>query len=244
MVVATAARRGRSLRRAVLSLALLVPSASVLAGEQSVHCNDLPESERALCWLVLSCSAIDDESRRLECFQAAAEQRAAGAVPAAPVDAEPADAEPAAPADATSTARAVEDAPVRRKDAAEPRAERSAVRRETVQQVVLDVPDRFSAQVTSVRKLLHNRQLIALDGQLLFETDRAGQSHIAVGDRVQVTRASALFGRRYRISGPARGAVNATRLRCERLELGSDTRRKCAVLDRRSGQQAAAPSGG
>ena len=241
MVVATAARRGRSLRRAVLSLALLVPSASVLAGEQSVHCNDLPESERALCWLVLSCSAIDDESRRLECFQAAAEQRAAGAVP---VDAEPADAEPAAPADTEFTARAVEDAPVRRKDAAEPRAERSAVQRETVQQVVLDVPDRFSAQVTSVRELLHNRQLIVLDGQLLFETDRAGQSHIAVGDRVQVTRASALFGRRYRISGPARGAVNATRLRCERLELGSDTRRKCAVLDRRSGQQAAAPSGG
>ena len=241
MVVATAARRGRSLRRAVLSLALLVPSASVLAGEQSVHCNDLPESERALCWLVLSCSAIDDESRRLECFQAAAEQRAAGAVP---VDAEPADAEPAAPADAASTTRVVEDAPVRRKDTAEPRAARSAVQRETVQQVVLDVPDRFSAQVTSVRKLLHNRQLIALDGQLLFETDRAGQSHIAVGDRVQVTRASALFGRRYRISGPARGAVNGTRLRCERLELGSDTRRKCAVLDRQSGQQAAAPSGG
>ena len=138
------------------------------------------------------------------------------------------------------------DAPVRRKDAAEPRggAIGGAAPRPSSKSVSR-CPGSFlgagdeRAQATAQPPAHRPGRPIALSRRI-----EAGQSHIAVGDRVQVTRASALFGRRYRIPALARGAVNATRLRCERLELGSDTRRKCAVLDRRSGQQAAAPSGG
>ncbi len=93
-----------------------------------------------------------------------------------------------------------------------------------------ELPDRFDAKVTMVRPLIHNRQLIALDNGLLFETDRARQSHIEAGDQVRVKRASSRFGRRYQIAGPVRGAVSAIRLRCEHAEASKDTRRKCALL--------------
>ena len=111
----------------------------------------------------------------------------------------------------------------------------NTVTRETVPRTVLDIPDRFVAQVRSVHTLVRNRQLLVLEGDLLFETDRAAQSRIDVGDEVQVVRASSLFGRRYRISGPSGGSTSATRMRCELLELGTDTRRKCALIERSDG---------
>ena len=101
--------------------------------------------------------------------------------------------------------------------------------------MVLDIPDRFVAEVRSVHALVRNRQLLILEGDLLFETDRAAQSRIDVGDEVQVVRASSLFGRRYRISGPSGASTSATRMRCELLELGADTRRKCALIERSDG---------
>lgn len=93
--------------------------------------------------------------------------------------------------------------------------------------------DRFDAEVTMVRRLIHNRQLIALDNGMLFESDRARQSHIEAGDQVRVKRASSRFGRRYQIAGPVRGAVSAIRLRCDSTEASKDTRRKCALLHER-----------
>lgn len=180
--------------------------------------------------MVLSCSAIDDAERREQCFRAAAETAeataAAGDVDA---DAPPAEQEriPAPVIDEPEAAPKVPTAPA--KPAAAPAP--SVVRREVVEQQVLDIPERFVAEVAAVRSLVRNRQLLVLEGNLLFETDRAEQSRIEVGDEVRVTRASSLFGRRYRITGPARAAVTATRLRCERIELGTDTRRKCALLD-------------
>lgn len=111
----------------------------------------------------------------------------------------------------------------------------NTVTRETVPRTVLDIPDRFVAEVRSVHALVRNRQLLVLEGDLLFETDRAAQSRIDVGDEVQVVRASSLFGRRYRISGPSGGSTSATRMRCELLELGTDTRRKCALIERGDG---------
>lgn len=111
----------------------------------------------------------------------------------------------------------------------------NTVTRETVPRTVLDIPDRFVAEVRSVHALVRNRQLLVLEGDLLFETDRAAQSRIDVGDEVQVVRASSLFGRRYRISGPSGGSTSATRMRCELLELGTDTRRKCALIERSDG---------
>jgi hypothetical protein len=97
----------------------------------------------------------------------------------------------------------------------------------------VEVPDRFEAEVTMVRPLIHNRQLIVLDNGLLFESDRARQSHIETGDQVRVKRASSRFGRRYQIAGPVRGAVSAIRLRCEHAEASKDTRRKCALVRER-----------
>ena len=111
----------------------------------------------------------------------------------------------------------------------------NTVTRETVPRTVLDIPDRFVAEVRSVHALVRNRQLLVLEGDLLFETDRAAQSRIDVGDEVQVVRASSLFGRRYRISGPSGASTSATRMRCELLELGTDTRRKCALIERGDG---------
>ena len=199
------------------------------------HCDDVPPSERGLCRMVLSCSAIDDAERREQCFRAAAETAEAAAAsddasadaPPAVEERSPAPVEPEA-APKVPTAKALKDA------TAPAPAEAPApnvVRREVVEQEVLDIPERFVAEVAAVRSLVRNRQLLVLEGDLLFETDRAEQSRIEVGDQVRVTRASSLFGRRYRIIGPARAAVTGMRLRCERIELGTDTRRKCALLD-------------
>ena len=201
--------------------------------------------------MVLSCSVIEDAQRREQCFRAAADaaededdvlrpstleatlepipepapERAA-TLPAPTEDATPA-------AEAPAEAPAAESPP--RQRAAPPSPTENTVTREVVERTVLDIPDRFAAEVRAVHELVRNRQLLVLEGDLLFETDRAAQSRIDVGDEVRVVRASSFFGRRYRISGPARAATTATRLRCERLDLGAATRRKCALIERSDG---------
>lgn len=179
--------------------------------------------------MVLSCSVIEDAGRREQCFRAAADAAEDDAPPTAP--AEPASTVAAPVEDATSPAEAP-----RREQVAQPSpSAANTVTREVVERTVLDIPERFVAEVRAVQTLVRNRQLLVLKGDLLFETDRAAQSRIDVGDEVNVVRTSSLFGRRYRISGPARAAVSATRLRCERLDLGTDTRRKCALIERDGG---------
>lgn len=194
------------------------------------HCEEVPPAERGLCRMVLSCSVIEDAERREQCFRAAAVAAEDDAPPAA--SDEPA-MSPSVPAEeATPPA----EAPPREQVAQPPPVAANVVAREVVERTVLDIPDRFVAKVSAVRALVRNRQLLVLDGDLLFETDRAAQSRIDVGDEVSVVRASSLFGRRYRITAPARAAVSATRLRCERLDLGTDTRRKCALIERDGGR--------
>ncbi len=210
-----------------------------LAGEgasaEPSHCEEVPPAERGLCRMVLSCSVIEDAERREQCFRAAADAAEEDAPPTAP--AEPASTVAAPAEDATPPA----DAPRReqvapREQVAQPSpTAANTVTREVVERTVLDIPERFVAEVRAVQTLVRNRQLLVLKGDLLFETDRAAQSRIDVGDEVNVVRTSSLFGRRYRISGPARAAVSATRLRCERLDLGTDTRRKCALIERDGG---------
>lgn len=102
----------------------------------------------------------------------------------------------------------------------------------TVERTILNIPKRFTAQVTYVHALLHDRQLLVLDEKLLFETERASHSRISPGDSVKVTRTSELFGKRYSIVGKSGGAVRASRLRCESDERGPETMRKCMVLAR------------
>ena len=232
-----------------LAFAALAGSGAVQAAAAPAPangCEALPKPEQTRCWALRACATIDDEVRRQECFRAVAGDD----VEAAPVgeDGEAASdarteqeaaptSQPPRPANdtaATSAETAETDTPTPSAVPADspqrPEWDGESVDKRTVERTVLQIPRRFSAQVTARRELLHNRQLIALDGELVFETDRAGQSHLKVGDRVDVVRASSLFARRFRISGPSRGTVTGTRLRCEHLEVSADTRRKCALL--------------
>lgn len=95
---------------------------------------------------------------------------------------------------------------------------------------VLELPRRFSALVTAKRVLVRNRQLLALDDMLLFETDEADTANIEAGDMVEVVKASSGKGRKYQITGPAKRAVLGLRVRCERLDLSADNQRKCSAL--------------
>ena len=96
---------------------------------------------------------------------------------------------------------------------------------------MLTIPDRFTAEVTKVRQLLRDRQLVVLDGKLLFEGGQARVSGLKVGDEVRVSRASSLFGSRFRILGPGHRPFTAARIRCERSELTLDKQRKCKLIE-------------
>ena len=112
----------------------------------------------------------------------------------------------------------------------EPTLSEVAITRTTVDRTVLEIPEHFTGEVTAQRKLVRDRQLIAVDDRVLFEGDVWRESKIRKGDRVEVQKVSSLFGERYRIIGPSKRAVTANRIRCERVELNTDDRRKCALL--------------
>lgn len=100
-----------------------------------------------------------------------------------------------------------------------------------VRRTSLEIPRRFAATVTAVHNSGGGRRLVALDDTLLFESDRAGEGALRVGDKVRVVRASRLYGRRFQISGPARRPFAANRVRCEREDITPATRRQCRLLD-------------
>lgn len=205
-----------------LSAAAFAQPADV-AGVASTRCDDLPEMRQALCWMVVACGALADEGRREECYRVAVDSLRHDSAPAsepspATVEVEERQREPVAPS--------AGEAPAASSAVARP----SRVTAKTVMQEVLDIPRRFSAQVTAQRKLVRNRLLLVLDGKLLFETDNADTAGIDVGDEVDVVKASSLRGRSYQITGPSKRAVTGLRIRCERLDLSASNRRKCAIL--------------
>ena len=200
--------------------------------------------------MVLACAAIDEDAPRQECFRAAAESLASlgEATDTADQDVSP---EPvSAEAASTDTPVDVGPAPVRRQAVVDPNTTRTsaaveedptvpsvpttpapAVEQRSVQRTVLTIPDRFTAEVTQVRQLLRDRQLVVLDGKLLFEGGQARVSRLKVGDEVRVSRASSLFGSRFRILGPGHRPFTAARIRCERSELTLDKQRKCKLIE-------------
>lgn len=143
--------------------------------------------------------------------------------------------EPAEPASLPSPApepdppASPEPAPAAAPVADEPIVSR-VISRTTVEREVLAIPEHFFGDVTAHRVLVRDRQLIAVNDQVLFEGDVARNSKIREGDRVEVRKVSSLFGERYRIIGPSKRAVTANRIRCERIELNTDDRRKCILL--------------
>ena len=199
--------------------------------------------------MVLACAAIDDDDRRAECFRAASQRFDAGGEGESPVatavpestdrsvqprptvDPREASSEPAAASNPATGVEAptIASSPTARTDQG---AVQSGVSERTVSQAVLSVPNRFSAKVTAVYALTRDRQLVALDNKLVFEGRQASIARLRVGDPVDVVRASAFFGRRFRMTGPSHRPFTGSRIRCERLDLSDSNRRKCeAVLD-------------
>ena len=108
----------------------------------------------------------------------------------------------------------------------------SPVSQSTVERAVLDIPKSFVGDVTAFRALVRDRQLIAVNDQLLFEGDVATSSDIELGDMVTVQRLSSRFrSDRFRIIPPSKRAIMARRIQCERVELPQETRRKCALIE-------------
>ena len=97
--------------------------------------------------------------------------------------------------------------------------------------ISFEIPRRFTATVTAIHSSGRNRRLVALDGKLLFESDRGGEGSLRLGDRVRVVQASRLYGKRFQITGPSRRPFTADRIRCEREDITIATRRQCRLLD-------------
>ena len=205
----------------------------VAATADITRCDHLPEERRDLCWMVTACGALADEGRREECYRIAADTLRHGGSRTSEGSAEPASATsgerdpPATAPVASETSRTLD---ADESHAAERSSPPSQVTVKTVAREVLDIPRRFSAQVTGKRELVRNRQLLALDDRLLFETDQADTADIDVGDQVDVVKASSALGRSFQITGPARRAVVGLRIRCERLDLGARNRRHCSAM--------------
>lgn len=241
----------RTSNRLSVGSAWLGGLASLLSGFAGAedNCDDLPPNQRAACLMVLACAAIDDDARRDECFRVAAERFASPGEAAASPDADSTTDDPV-PAALPETPTDVVRRPVRPPPVVEPSAIQPtpapaeekptasarppspapAVEQRSVQRTVLTIPDRFTAKVTRVRPLLRDRQLVVLDGKMLFEGGQAMVSRLKVGDEVRVARASSLFGNRFRIIGPGHRPFTAARIRCERLELTLDKQRKCKLI--------------
>ena len=210
--------------------ALAQPDAA--AGAATIHCDELPETRQALCWMVVACGALADEARREECYRVAAESLQHGGLPHAAAASEPT----AKPTPQPAAKVEDEPAPVVRRAAppAQTAVPRSEVTTKRVLTEVLDIPRRFSARVTVERRLVRNRQLLVLDDKLLFETDNADTARIDAGDTVDVVKASSRRGRSYQIVGPSKRAATGLRIRCERSDLSVDNRRKCRILPNRT----------
>ncbi len=220
-------------------------------------CSSVPEAERAACELQARCEALEDGKRRQECLAAAATLRqtlGAEALETETIGAAQAPAAVPEPDDQTAPRRGIwgrvtgllkrdEPAPVNpgstlpaaTADTADakqgaPATTEVAIIKTTVDRTVLEIPEHFFGEVTAHRKLVRDRQLIAVDGRALFEGDVWRESKIRRGNRVEVQKVSGIFGERYRIMGPSKRAVTANRIRCERVELNTDDRRKCSLL--------------
>lgn len=229
----------------------LLPAAANAQGED---CAALPAADQALCRLMVACAAINDADRREECFRVAARTVRDGTLDAAPEpSAAPAQAPSVAqddpapavveatPAPTASRAKETGQAPAssdsrkkrrwRERIASALRRDEGTVVEKKVSRTAFEIPRRFTATVTAIHRSGRNRRLVALDGKLLFESDRGGEGGLRLGDQVRVVQASRLYGKRYQITGPSRRPFVADRIRCEREDITIATRRQCRLLD-------------
>lgn len=94
-------------------------------------------------------------------------------------------------------------------------------------------PDEWNGTVSRIYQSILDRQLIAVDGKYLFESDSAAHARLEAGERVEVAKVSSRFfrgSRRWRITGESRTQIRAFRIHCESEDIRADDRRKCAQM--------------
>ena len=241
------ARHPRRRCRAVLLLAGLAFAGWAAHGQETA-CDQVHESRRAQCLKVMACMMVDDDEIRRACIDAA--QR-----PPAQQQPEQTTREQAVQ-EATALERsrqARQEQPAGEAAAPVQKPEEPVLQEQQVEPVIWEEDRRpradatppppsrepaseFSGTVSRIYQSILDRQLIAIDGAYLFESDRAAHARLEVGERVEVEKASSRFwtGRKWRITGPSRTPIVAFRVRCESEDIRADDRRKCGrMLDRR-----------
>jgi hypothetical protein len=240
------------MKKFVLPFAVIVAAvlSSASARAEAENCEELPEARQAMCWMILSCAAVEDTDRRKECFAEAyagfrrdtgrdlgrddagrvAERAPAPVAETPAVDRAP-PAAPQQPSVVTSPppARAPEVATT--STITSPPSDRPTYieTETTVRRTTVNLPKRFEATITYQRDLVRDQQLFVLDGNLLFEGDAAKEGRLRVGNEVNVVTISTLFDRdRVMVTGRGR-QVRATRIRCEADDLSKSNRQKCAT---------------
>ena len=243
------ARHPRRGCRAVLFLAGL--SFACWAAHGETACDQVHESRRAQCLTVMACMMVDDDEIRRTCIDAAQRQ------PVPPPEQAPPEQttreQPVQEATALERSRqAPQEQPAREEAAPVQKPKEPAFQERQVEPVIWEEDRRpgaeapppprrepaseFNGSVSRIYQSILDRQLIAIDGAYLFESDRAAHARLEVGERVEVEKASSRFwtGRKWRIIGPSRTPIVAFRVRCESEDIRVDDRRKCVrMLDRR-----------
>ena len=215
----------------------LILGCAAASGEEA-GCDQVPESRRAQCLKVLSCLRVDDEQVRRACIDAAQQPEAE---PASGSEERPARDEPPVQEDppilheqqvVPAKPEVRHEAPIR-EDAPgrdEPRPP-DAPRAQSAPSP--EPPDEWSGTVSRIYQSILDRQLIAVDGKYLFESDSAAHARLEAGERVEVAKVSSRFfrgSRRWRITGESRTQIRAFRIHCESEDIRADDRRKCAQM--------------
>ena len=255
--LANARHPQRGCRAVFFCAGVVLALAGAAAHGEETGCDQVPEARRAQCLKVLSCLRVDDEEVRRACIDAAQEP-----APDAALDSqnEPARDEPLARDEPPVRDKSrSEEAPILREREVEPpqreasrpaenetRTAPTAQVRETQEEArgtapvrsaaQPEPPDEWSGTISRIYQSILDRQLIAVDGKYLFESDRAAHARLEAGEQVAVAKVSSRFfrgSRRWRITGPSRTQIIAFRIHCESEDIRADDRRKCAqMLDR------------
>ena len=217
--------------RGLVAKTVFVTSVAIGAGPsyaQVLDCEALSDARQGLCRELVACLTVADDDHRHRCIDAAQRQSKR----AAPQSPQPSAAKTPKPA-RTDVPKLVTISPAAKPpEAQSPKpgpAEPAPAPRPTDRRFTM--PDEFTAEVTAIRTLILDRRFIALDNRYVFDSDRAGEAHLELGQLVDVKRSGGFFSRKWRIVGPNKRPFTATRIRCEREELSVDNRRKCGILN-------------
>ncbi len=210
------------LRQWISLLLLGITSGPALGG--ILDCDRLSDTQHSICEDLVLCSLIEDSVARAQCFGAvlrAGSRRVQPSLPIAPTEAsEASEAEEATEVEEAAEVAEVKVIAIESQTPAEPAAEERSAR---------NLPPRFSATVTNVRSLVHDRQLVLLDDSLLFEGEGPA---FKIGDFVDVASPRWRYFNTYRIGRPKGRQLDFQRLKCELidLDLNDDTKRKCSAM--------------